>query len=208
MTEKSPRSSTITYTLAIQCLALLILACSSNSESGKQTPPATQAGMPDNAKSEIWTELLQKTPFPHTAPLPPQVPSVVDGTYTKFDTKETPPVPCRRCPDYVPEGGIWKLNLSQGVFRVFHEFSGWRSIGSFVVAENQMRLFNDPTCMEMTGTYFWTLEAGRLTMQVIEDECAIGMRAKNLIKQPWRSCQPTTIESGSSGQWNKPPGCD
>ncbi|MGD8991700.1 MAG: hypothetical protein PVI00_09650 [Desulfobacterales bacterium] len=28
----------------------------------------------------IWTELLQKTPFAHTAPLPPQNRTVLDGS--------------------------------------------------------------------------------------------------------------------------------
>ena len=208
MNEKSHRSPTIIYALAIPCLVLLILACSTHSDPGKQPPATAKTGKANASRSVIWAELLQKTPFPHTAPLPPSVTSVVDGTYTKFDPKKTPPVPCRRCPDYVPEGGIWKLHLSKGVFRILHEFSGWRSIGSFVVAQNRIRLFNDPTCMEVTGSYFWTLTAGQLKLQAIADECAIGLRAKNLMKQPWRSCQPPTMEAGFSGHWDKPPGCD
>ena len=208
MNEKSHRSSTVGFTLVIHYLVLLFLSCSSHTQSSGQAlkPSAVDTAIP--AAAEIWSELLQKTPFPHTAPLPPPAPSVVDGTYTKVDPQKTPPVPCRRCPDYVPEGGTWKLHLSEGVFRIFHEFSGWRSIGSFVVEENKVRLFNDPTCMEVTGSYLWALETGRLSLQVIKDECAIGMRAKNLIKQPWRSCQPPTTEAGFSGRWEKPPGCD
>jgi hypothetical protein len=58
--------------------------------------------------------------------------TALDGTYTKLDPKKAPPVPCRRCPDYVPQGGIWKLNLDKGIFRIFHESTGWRSIGSDV----------------------------------------------------------------------------
>ena len=152
--------------------------------------------------------MLQKTPFPHTAPLPPDVPTVLDATYAKFDPKKKPPVPCRRCPDYVPEGGIWKLNFNSGVYRIFHDFTGWRSIGSFVVDGNRVRLFNDPTCMEVTGAYIWKLKDGRLILQVIEDDCAIGMRAKNLTMLPWMSCQPPSMEAGYSGHWNAPPGCD
>jgi hypothetical protein len=70
----------------------------------------------------------------------------MDGTYTKFETKETPPVPCTRCPDYAPESGIWKLNLSKGVFRIFHKATGWKDIGSFIVSEDQLILANDPVC--------------------------------------------------------------
>jgi hypothetical protein len=208
MNEKPNRPSTVVYTLAIQCLVLLILSCSTHREPGKQPPSTAKADMANDSRSEIWTELLQKTPFPHTAPLPPPLTTDLDGFYTKFDPKKTPPVPCRRCPDYVPEGGIWKLDLNKGVFRIFHEFSGWRSIGSFVVEGNQVQLFNDPTCMEVTGSYRWTLTAGRLTWDVVQDECAIGMRAKNLMKLPWLACQPPSIENGFSGHWEKPPGCD
>jgi hypothetical protein len=155
-----------------------------------ESEPATPSGQ-SNSTSVIWSELLQKTPFPHTAPLPARVPTALDGTYTKFDPKKTPPVPCRRCPDYVPQGGIWKLNLDKGIFRIFHESTGWRSIGS-----------------EVKGFYRWTLAQGRLSLQVVEDKCAIRQRAKNLTKLPWLSCQPPSMEAGSSGHWGKPPGCE
>jgi hypothetical protein len=146
-----------------------------------ESEPAPPSGQ-SSSTSIIWSELLQKTPFPHTAPLPARVPTPLDGTYTKFDPKKTPPVPCRRCPDYVPQGGIWKLNLDKGIFRIFHESTGWRSIGSFA--------------------------RGRLNLQVVEDKCAIRQRAKNLTKLPWLSCQPPSMEAGSSGHWDKPPGCE
>ena len=186
------------------CLALASIPCSSHAQTGGQAGEPSWAGSANSSTSVIWTELLQKTPFPHTAPLPPQKRTVVDGTYTKFNPKKTPPVPCRRCPDYVPEGGIWKLQLSKGVYRIFHEFSGWRSIGSFTVDGSRVQLFNDPTCIEVTGTYTWTLTAGRLNWVVVQDECAIGMRAKNLTQQPWMSCQPPSMEANRE----KPPGCD
>jgi hypothetical protein len=187
---------------------LAIISCASlSNNNGKATEPAPSSNANGSA-AVIWTELLQKKPFPHTVPLPPPGPTVLDGTYAKFDPKKTPPVPCRRCPDYVPEGGIWKLNLSKGVFRIFHEFTGWRSIGSFVVDEDRVQLFNDPTCIEAMGSYTWKLEEGRLGLQVVEDQCAIGMRATNLTQLPWMSCQPPSMEAGSSGHRNRPPGCE
>jgi hypothetical protein len=189
-------------------LVLGIISCSSLSHNGRKAPEPAPAGNANGSTSVIWTELLQKKPFPHTAPLPPQVPTVLDGTYAKFDPKKTPPVPCRRCPDYLPEGGIWKLNLNKGIFRIFHEFTGWRSIGSFIVDGNRVQLFNDPTCMDVMGSYTWTLKEGRLGLQVVEDKCAIGLRAKNLTKLPWMSCQPPSMEAGFSGHRDKPPGCD
>jgi hypothetical protein len=136
------------------------------------------------------------------------VPTALDGTYTKFDPKKTPPVPCRRCPDYIPQGGIWKLNLDKGIFRIFHESTGWRSIGSFIIDGNRLQVFNDPCCIEVKGFYRWTLAQGRLSLQVVEDKCAIRQRAKNLTKLPWLSCQPPSMEAGSSGHWGKPPGCE
>jgi hypothetical protein len=163
-----------------------------------ESEPAPPSGQ-SSSTSIIWSELLQKTPFPHTAPLPARVPTPLDGTYTKFDPKKTP---------YVPQGGIWKLNLDKGIFRIFHESTGWRSIGSFIIDGNRVQVFNDPCCIEVKGFYRWTLARGRLNLQVVEDKCAIRQRAKNLTKLPWLSCQPPSMEAGSSGHWDKPPGCE
>ena len=184
------------------CLLMGINSCAVPT----QKPDPSPTGNTSGAHSIIWIELLQKTPHPHTAPLPPQRPTVLDGFYTKFDPKETPPVPCRRCPDYVPAGGIWKLNFDKGIYRIFHEFTGWRSIGSFVVDGNRVQLFNDPTCMEAVGTYIWTVDAGALNLQVIEDECAIRMRAKNLTQLPWTICPLSSMEAGAGRK--KASGCD
>jgi hypothetical protein len=174
---------------------------------GTDSEPAPPSGQ-SSSTSIIWSELLQKTPYPHTAPLPARVPTALDGTYTKFDPKKTPPVPCRRCPDYVPQGGIWKLNLDKGIFRIFHESTGWRSLGSFVIDGNRMQVFNDPCCIKVKGYYRWTLARERLSLQVIEDKCAIGQRAKNLTQLPWLSCQPPSMEAGFSDHGDTPPGCE
>ena len=174
---------------------------------GTEPEPASPSGK-SRSTSAIWAELLQKTPYPHTAPLPAGVPTALDGTYTKFDPKKAPPVPCRRCPDYVPQGGIWKLNLDRGIFRIFHVSTGWRSIGSFVIEGSRIRFFNDPCCMEVNGNYRWTLTQGRLNLMVVDDKCAIGQRAKNLTKLPWLSCQPPSTAAGDGGHRDRPPGCE
>ncbi len=189
-------------------LVLGMISCSSLTQNEEKAPEPSSSANANGSASVIWTELLQKTPFPHTALLPPQVPTVLDGTYVKFDPKKTPPIPCRRCPDYAAQAGIWKLNLDKGIFRIFHEVTGWRSIGSFVVDGNRVQLFNDPTCIEVMGSYTWILKEGHLGLQVIQDKCAIGMRAKNLTKLSWMSCQPPSKEAGFSGHRGKPPGCD
>jgi len=169
-------------------------------------PDSFSAGEPSS--SILWTELLQRTPFPFRMDLPPPNSTPIDGTYTKFETKDTPPVPCRRCPDYAPEGGIWKLNFDKGVFRIFHTVTGWKDIGSYVVSGDRLTLANDPVCHEMFGVYKWKLEKGKLMITVVEDKCAIGLRAMNLTKLPWLSCRPPNIEAAVTDHWPKPPGCE
>jgi len=164
----------------------------------------------------LWFELLQRSPYPFTIPLPPPIRTIIDGTYTKFEFKETPPVPCRRCPDYAPEGGIWKLSLDKGVFRIFHEVTGWKSLGTFIVtreepsspSSGQLVLANDPTCQEVIGVYHWKLEEGKLILTVVEDKCAIRLRAMNLTNLPWLSCQPPSTEAAITDHWPKPSGCE
>jgi hypothetical protein len=151
---------------------------------------------------------LQHTPYPYSTPLPPPVPTALDGTYTKFELKAEPPVHCLRCPDYAPEGGVWKLNLDKGVLRIYHFVTGWRNIASFTLEGEQMTLANDPVCPTETGRYRWKLEEGQLIFQVIEDECAIRLRAMNLTNLPWLACQPPNHEAAVTDHWSKPPGCD
>jgi hypothetical protein len=205
--KQNPKSPVLHAPLLI-FLVLGMVAYTFASEAGAQSPEPSTSSIPGGSPASIWVELLHKTPYPHTAPLPPLVRTTLDGNYTKFDPKETPPVPCRRCPDYAPGGGIWKLNLDKGIFRIFHEATAWRSIGSFLVHGNQLRFFNDPYCLEAIGTYNWTLEEGRLKLLVVEDECAIGLRAMNFTKLPWLFCRPRSMEAAISDYGYKPPGCD
>ena len=199
-------------------ILLLIVACSpeptaqpSVPETATSTPaPANTLPPPSQvtpAPTDRWSALLQRTPFPYTTPLPPPTRTVSDDTYAKFDPKEGTPVPCRRWPDYAPEGGIWKLHLDKGILRIFHEGTGWRSIASFTVSGDRFALFNDPNCTDVVGVYTWKLEERALTLKVIEDECAIHLRAMNLTSPPWLSCQPPNAEAAVTDHWFKPPGC-
>lgn len=160
------------------------------------------------SSSEIWSGLLQRTPYPYTIPLAPEESTAIDGTYTKFELKDTPPIPCRRCPDYAPEGGIWKINFNKGVFRIMHTVTGWKSMGTFILSGNQLTLANDPTCQEVIGVYEWKVEKGTLILKAIADDCAIKLRNKNLAGLPWLSCQPPNTEAATTEHWLKPPGCD
>lgn len=208
MQSNSHLISTAVYPLAILCLLQAILACSSPMPTGGQPLQPSTAGMTDDSTAAIWDNLLQKSPYPHAAPLPPAVRTPLDGTYVKTDPKKTPPVPCRRCPDYAPQGGIWKLNLGGGVFRIFHEFTGWRSIGSFRVDGGRVTFFNDPYCMDVFGAYNWTLDGRRLQFHMVQDDCAIKMRAKTLATMPWLRCRVHSMATGGGDNGQRPPGCD
>jgi hypothetical protein len=161
----------------------------------------------EETPAEKWAALLQRQPFPYARELPAPERTRLDGTYTKLDPKKEPQVPCRRCPDYVPEGGIWKIQFDKGVFRIIHLSSGWKSIASFTLEGDRLFLFNDPVCHEITGSYAWKAEGGQIVFRAIEDECAIRLRAMNLTKQPWLSCRPPNTEAATTGHWPEPPGC-
>jgi hypothetical protein len=161
-----------------------------------------------SAGSGKWAELLQRMPYPYLIPLPEPKRTDLDGTYAKVVTPKAERVHCLRCPDYAPEGGIWKLNLDRGVLRIFHPESGWKSIATAIVTADRLVLANDPCCIEDIGVYAWRLEKGRLTFEVVDDPCAIRLRAMNLTQQPWMSCRPPNIEAAVTEHWPKPDGCD
>ena len=51
---------------------------------------------------------------------------------------------------------------------------------------DRIRVFNDPNCSSMAGEYWWRLERGSLTFQVIDDPCAFGNeRANDLMVSEW-----------------------
>jgi hypothetical protein len=155
-----------------------------------------------------WTELFQHTPYPYHTPVPPAEATILDGTYVKIDPQKGTPVPCRRCPDYLVEGGLWKLNFDKGIFRILFQVTGWRSMGSFTISGDRLYLFNDPNCIDDVGEFRWSLKDGQLVFQEINDPCAIDLRGKNLIKQPWLSCQPPDEEASGAGEWTEPVGCN
>ncbi len=165
------------------CLAVLATACSPPDATPTQ-PPAPE-GTP--AWPDLWARLQEQRPYPYTTPLPPHRETVLDGTYGKLDPREGVRPFCRRCMPYPAEGGLWLLRLDAGIYRIFstRSLSGWRSLGSFAVSGDRLHLFNDPHCMEVTGSYRWTLDGGGLSLEVIEDECADGFRATTFTNYPW-----------------------
>ena len=177
--------------ILIAFAVLLLMPDAGLPEGGKtgRNSPQTK-----NAVKDQWGELLQRKPYPYTIPLVAK-PTALDGTYVKKTQKEGPIVPCRRCPDWMSYPGIWRLNLNQGVYRIYHRATGWKSIGTCIVADNRIILANDPSCIKGIGVYTWKLEAGKLIFKVIDDECAIRLRALNLMEVPWILSQPPSSES-------------
>ncbi len=166
---------------------------------------------------------IDTPPFAYSTPLPPPVPSSLDGLYSKMVPLEGTPVPCKRCAAYRLEGGVWSLYLDKGVFKVFHQDTDFEAVGSFVVSGDRITFFNDPYCEEdlkMVGTYTWVIDAnGALHLQVVgNDPCSIGQRMRNLTSDAWTktpidhqaraaACQPPNREAGVSDHWKKPPYC-
>lgn len=160
------------------------------------------------APTTAWAKVLQLEPYPYTTPLPPATPTILDGVYTKFDPRSGRRAPCRRCPPYPPEGGIWRLSLSKGVFRVYHADTGWRTLGSFTVSGDRVEFFNDPHCHKDTGIYTWKLDDSKLVLEVVKDHCATDLRARSFAELAWNRCQPASIEAAVSNHWPTPLGCD
>jgi len=174
-------------------------------------PVIARSGQPkaiDPHIAQRWDELLERTPYPYDKPLPADVRTSIDGTYVKFDPKPHPHVPCRRCPDYVPEGGIWKLQFEKGIMRIFYLQTGWRSISSYEVEGDRLQLYNDPHCTHTVGAYHWRRNDDQLVLELVKDPCAVHMRARNLTKQPWKLCQPSKEETAITGHRPVPAGCE
>jgi hypothetical protein len=172
------------------------------------TPPPSATSLPPGTPTDIWNALFERTPVPWTTPLPPSEETILDATYVKINPRPATPFPCKRCPDYALEGGLWKFSLDKGIFRIYYAMNGWRSLGSYTVIDDHIYLFNDPYCNWETGVYKWKLEDGVLTFTEVNDPCSQGLRAANLIDQPWLSCRPPNVEAMITDHWQKPEGCD
>ena len=197
--------------LSLSIFLILGMACTPLSQSNPVTVTQTSSSassQPSGTPTDIWNALFERTPVPWTTPLPPQEATVLDATYVKINPRLATPFPCRRCPDYALNSGLWKFSLDKGIFRIYYTMNGWRSIGSYTVSEDKIYFFNDPYCNHDTGVYTWTLEDGTLTLKEVDDPCSQGLRATNFVDQPWLSCRPPNMEAAITDHWQKPEGCD
>lgn len=209
--------------LPLFLIALVAISCSPNAVSPVPSEPPTPIPTTDFFQlvfptilptavtpdlPALWLALEQRTPVAYTTPLPPSATTPLDGAYVKFNPTIESPIQCRRCPDWKPEGGIWKIDFDKGVFRVVHAKSGWKSIASYAVSQDTLYLFNDPYCTDAVGVYTWTLKGRQLELRVIHDDCSMNLRSLNLIEYSWASCQPPNREAAVSGHWPVPEGCE
>ena len=182
---------------------LLGVACSRSagitSTPGSDAGTATLPALPTPA--DIWLALLAKTPAAYTTPQPEAAPTPLDGVYAKIDPSWPQWWLCRRCADYRPAGGIWKLQFERGVMRIYYDVTGWSSLASYTVSGDRLRLFNDPYCND-EGVYRWTLNGDQLVLVVEQDACSFSLRGRNLGSQPWDVCPPGSEAAQAA------PGCE
>ena len=178
----------ISTVLLTACTGISPTNISTSTEVGIVSSPAVTMLPTHVMRADIWNELLQATPFPHEAPLPEPIVSPLDGTYAKVDPSLPQFWTCYRCADYRPEGGPWRIQFDKGVMRIFYQITNWKSIASFTVEENRLKIFNDPFCPQDIGEYQWAVENGNLSFKPISDGCAFDLRKENLTKQTWVAC--------------------
>jgi len=101
-------------------LGMFLVSCKTRGQQeviSTSTPSPT--GLIENISTNDWYSLLQITPSAFTTPLPDEAWTPIDGTYAKFDPSEPQWWACRRCADYRPAGGIWKLQFDKGIMRIY-----------------------------------------------------------------------------------------
>ena len=172
------------FPVMLVCGMAVLAACGQ----GMVTPISNPAAEGTPAWPDLWARIQEQRPYPYTTPLPPEEATELDGTYGKLDPRAGTRPLCMRCMPYPAEGGLWLLRFDKGTYRIFstRSLSGWRSMGSFVVAGDELYLFNDPHCMDVTGSYRWELDGEALLLEAIEDECADGFRRVTFTNYDWQ----------------------
>ncbi len=166
----------------------------------------TKPAFSNDSTEKKWNELLKRNAFIYTVPRVNK-PTYIDGIYIKTALKKGDIVPCRRCPDWLANPGVWRLYFNKGVYRIINTETGWKSIGTYVVSQDRLFLANDPACIYDFGVYSFKLKDRVLTFDIIDDPCAIELRGLNLSETDWVSCYPPNEEAAVTEHWPKPDGC-
>ncbi len=84
------------------------------------------------------------------------------------------------------------LELSEGRFFISHrapdkpDSSQFSSRGHFTLSGDEITFFNDANCPKTPGSYHWSLAAGVLTFEALEDPCPFSdLRQRFLSALPW-----------------------
>jgi hypothetical protein len=109
--------------VALLCCAWSVFALTPNSAAQDQRQPA-----------QAWAELFERSPFAYRIPLARDERTPIDGTYTRSAPLKEAHVHCLRCPDWLPEGGVWKISFDKGTFRIMNQDGLWRTMGSYYIA--------------------------------------------------------------------------
>jgi len=164
-------------------IVLAVLAVAFSFHSTVLRPAAAGGPIPD------WRSNPDE-PYPFSRPVPPLVPTRLDGLFDRTPTETYPGgvrPHCTRCQPYPPDAGRSTLTLDRGRYRVEHVRPTYRSGGHFAVAGTHITFFNDPECGSVRGVYRWKLVAGRLTLSTLFDPCGFDQRARDLTDAVWES---------------------
>jgi hypothetical protein len=143
-------------------------------------------------------------PYAYSEPAPPEEVTPLDGRYERRVTVKQAggiPIFCQRCAPWRLDAGEAGLRFEEGRFYAdFEPISqdrpcptcrmppGFAATGHYRVDGSRLEIFNDPSCAEMTGIYQWSIEDGKLLLEVVEDECPfVRLRSKYLTAFPWRT---------------------
>jgi hypothetical protein len=191
-------------------VALLGSACVGRDSAGSQEPSdspspprsaspspslefARVGGAPANIQTDRTITDPTLLPYPFMSPTPPPDATALDGTYLRTLTLRDVggarvglPYRCLRCPPFRIDAGVSTLVFVRGAYYVHHQISGFRTMGSFVVQDDRVTLFNDTNCPQTPGVYAFALSAHGLRFRVIEDDCPFsGERALDLMRTSW-----------------------
>ncbi len=201
---------------AVVVLSLLAAGCEADatdraepSEAAPGSPPAgtPAAGTPEPSSSgyvrvggapariSVDRTIDDPTllPYPFMSPTPPPDPSALDGTYLRTLTLRDVggariglPYRCLRCPPFRIDAGVSTLIFTRGAYYLHHQLSDFRTMGSFVVEDDRVTLFNDANCPQTPGIYAFEVTAHGLRFRVVEDDCPFsGERSFDLMVRPW-----------------------